>query len=137
VTAPTWLRATLLLTFTFAAGLGVGVAYTWHRDSAQRTEGAHSQYMIQHLARELDLDSTQRAAVTQIFARRQRAIDSTWQVVEPHVHATIDSTLREIASMLRPDQSAKYRKMLEEHHPETLDTNGMGHTLRGGQHERD
>jgi hypothetical protein len=137
VTAPTWLRATLLLALTFAAGLGVGVGYTWHRNATHSAEGAHSQYMIQHLARDLELDSTQHAAVARIFARRQRAIDSTWQAVEPQVHATIDSTLREIASMLRPDQLAKYRKMLEDRHPETLDTSGMGHAMRGGQHERD
>jgi len=137
VTAPTWLRATLLLTLTFAAGLGVGVGYTWRRNSAHSPEGAHSQYMIQHLTRDLELDPTQRAAVTQIFARRQRAIDSTWQAVEPHVHATIDSTLREVATVLRPDQLAKYQKMIEERHPETLDTNGMGHTTSRGQHERD
>jgi len=127
----------LLLALAFAAGLGVGVAYTRHRDSAQSADDAHSQHMIHHLARDLDLDSTQRVAVTRIFARRQRAIDSTWQAVQPHVHATIDSTLREIAGVLRADQLAKYRKMLEERHPETLDTNGMGHTMRGGRHERD
>src|SRR5262245_17951065 len=98
------------------------MALTRQRDSGHGIEREHSQYMIQHLARELDLDSAQREAVARIFARRQRVIDSTWQAVQPRVHATIDSTLREIASTLRPDQLAKYGKLLEERHPETVDT---------------
>ncbi len=124
MTAAPWLRATFVLALTFAAGLVGGVGYTRQRDSAHGADATHSQHMIQHLTRDLELDSTQRAAVTRIVARRQRTIDSTWQAVQPHVHATIDSTLREIASLLRPDQLAKYQKMVEERHPETLDTKG-------------
>jgi len=35
------------------------------------------------------------------------------------VHATMDSTLQEVLGVLRPDQAAKYEKMVEAMHPRT------------------
>jgi hypothetical protein len=110
----------LLLGITLAAGIAIGVSYERRRASVHETGGGHSEHMIEHLVRQLDLDSRQRDTVMKIFARRQHAIDSTWNAVQPRVHATIDSTLREIAGVLRPDQLARYRRMIDERHPQTV-----------------
>ena len=75
---------------------------------------------MHRLKDELGLDSAQEKAIAAILARRQGAVDSTWHVLQPHVRATLDSTLREIVGVLRPDQAAKYRKMVETMHPGTL-----------------
>ena len=77
-------------------------------------------HLTRRLKEELALDPAQEQAIAAILARRQGAVDSTWHAMQPHVHATLDSTLREILGVLRPDQSAKYRKMVESMHHGTL-----------------
>jgi hypothetical protein len=118
VTVPTWVRATLLLAVTLVAGIVIGVGYERRRTSAHEAQGTH--HVIHHLKDELGLDSAQEQAIAAILARRQAAVDSTWHALQPHVRATLDSTLREIVQVLRPDQAAKYRKMVERMHPGTL-----------------
>ena len=76
--------------------------------------------MLRHLTDQLGLDSAQQTAVALILARRQGTVDSTWHALQPHVRATMDSTLREILDVLRPEQAAKYRKLVETMHPEAL-----------------
>jgi hypothetical protein len=120
VIVPTWVRAGVLLAVTLAAGVALGASYERRRAVTHDMSGGHSEHMIQQLAQDLDLDSSQRDSVVKIFARRQRAIDSAWSAVQPNVHATIDSTLREIAGVLRPDQLTKYRRMVESRHAGTL-----------------
>jgi hypothetical protein len=66
---------------------------------------------------ELELDSAQRASVVAILAHRQHRVDSTWHAVQPHMRATLDSTLEEISAVLRPDQAARYQRMVDAMHP--------------------
>jgi Spy/CpxP family protein refolding chaperone len=113
---PASVRALLLLGVTLAAGVALGVSYERRRGMTHEMSGGHAEHIIQQITRELDLDSIQRDTVAKIFARRQSAIDSAWSAVQPHVHATIDSTLREIAGVLKPEQLAKYRRMVEGRH---------------------
>jgi len=117
VRVPAWVRATLLLGVTLAAGFAVGVAYERHRATAHQAVGMDAHDAMHHFARELDLDSAQQTAIAQILARHQGEVDSTWHAVQPHVRATLDSTVQEIAGVLRPDQLAKYRSMMEAAHP--------------------
>ena len=114
---PTWVRAALVLAVTLCAGVAAGVAYERHRAAAHQAVGMDAHNAMHHLARELNLDSAQQAAVAQILARHQREVDSTWHEVQPHVRATLDSTRQEIAGLLRADQLAKYRSMMEAAHP--------------------
>lgn len=114
---PAWLRAALLLAVTLAAGVAVGVAYERHRAVAHQAVGMDAHDAMHHFARELNLDSAQQTAIAQILARHQGEVDSTWHAVQPHVRATLDSTKQEIAGVLRPDQLAKYRSMMESAHP--------------------
>jgi hypothetical protein len=118
MSVPTWAKGTLLLALVLIAGIGIGAAYERRRADSHEASAMH--HMTHRLADELALDSAQQAAVTAIFARRQRSIDSTWRALQPHVHAAMDTTLREIAAVLRPDQAAKFRSMVERMHPGAL-----------------
>ena len=116
---PAWVKGTLLLAVTFAAGIAVGVAV--ERRRAPRHEPASmQQHMVGRLTKELQLDSAQQEAVAAILARRQGAVDSSWHALQPHVRATLDSTMRDIFAVLRPDQADKYRKMVQTRHPGAL-----------------
>ena len=106
-----------MLAATLGAGVAAGVSYERHRAAAHQAVGMDAHNAMHHLARELNLDSTQQAAVAKIFARRQREVDSTWHAMQPHVRATLDATREEIAGVLRPDQLAKYQRMMEAAHP--------------------
>jgi hypothetical protein len=115
---PTWLKGMLLLVLTLIVGVVIGASYERRHSGAHEVNAMH--HMTARLKDELALDSAQEQAVEAILARRQRSIDSTWHAMQPHVHAAMDSTLREIANVLHPDQAAKFRKMVERRHPGAL-----------------
>ena len=115
---PAWAKGTLLFALTLTSGVIIGAAYERHREPPHEADGMH--HVLLRLKDELGLDSAQQNAIAAILARRQGAVDSTWHTLQPHVRATVDSTLRDIADVLRPDQLAKYRKMVESRHPGTL-----------------
>lgn len=114
---PGWARGTVLLAVTLAAGFGLGVTYERGRPAAHDARGMGAHDVMHHFTRVLDLDSAQQAAISQILASHQPEVDSSWHTVQPHVRATLDSTRREVASVLRPDQLEKFRKMMETAHP--------------------
>jgi hypothetical protein len=116
MTLPIWARGMLLLAVTFAAGMTAGVAYERSQGSRHNSVATEAHEVMHHLARELDLDSSQQKAIAEIFARRQTELNSSWRAVEPHVRTTLDSTQQEIAGVLRPDQLAKYQKMRATEH---------------------
>jgi hypothetical protein len=107
----------LVLAVTLGAGVAAGVAYERHRTAAHQAAGREAHDALHDLASELNLDAAQQAAIAQILARHQREVDSTWHAMQPHVRATLDSTRQEIAGVLRPEQLAKYRSMMETAHP--------------------
>ncbi|MGH7710743.1 MAG: hypothetical protein ACREOG_05640 [Gemmatimonadaceae bacterium] len=113
-------KGALLLAVTLAAGIVIGVGYERYRAPAHEPAGMASHDVLHHFTRELRLDSTQRVEIAAIFARRQGAVDSTWHAVQPHVRETLHLTLREIGGILRPDQLARYRKMMQARHPGVL-----------------
>jgi hypothetical protein len=119
--AMAWVKGVLLLAVTLTAGIVIGVSYERQRSRAHNAPaGMASHDVMHHFTRELGLDSAQQQAVAAIFARRQGAVDSTWHAVQPYVRETLHLTLREIVGVLRPDQLAKYRKMMESRHPGVL-----------------
>jgi hypothetical protein len=120
VTIPAWVKGTLVLAVTLSAGVVMGMTYERSRAPAHEASAADSRHILQHLERSLELDSAQRTAIGAILARHQGAVDSTWHAVQPHVHAAMDSALQEIVGVLRPEQAAKYRKMVEVRHPRAL-----------------
>lgn len=120
MTLPSWVRGTVLLAVTFVAGVVGGVGYERHRVPAYEATGKDGHHLTDHLRQELGLDPAQQRAIDAILARHQGAVDSTWRMVGPRVHATMDSTLREILGVLRPDQAAKFRRMVDAMHPGAL-----------------
>jgi len=116
---PVWLKGTLLLAVTLTAGIVIGVGYERHRTPAHDA-GMDSHHVMRRLNQELGLDSAQQKAIAEILARHQGALDSTWHTMQPHMRATLDSTLREIVGVLRLDQASKFRKIVETRHPGTL-----------------
>ena len=117
---PAWLRGAIVLGLTLGAGIAIGIAFERRHPPVHADTTAHADQMVDHFTRELRLDSAQKAAVAAIFARRQHTIDSTWRAVQPHVHATVDSTLREMAQVLRPDQLATFERLIGARHPGTI-----------------
>lgn len=120
MTASAWVKGALLLAVTLSAGIAIGVSYERRRAPAHDVAGMASHDVLHHFTRQLGLDSAQQQAIAAIFARRQGSVDSTWHAVQPHVRETLHLTLREIAGVLRPDQLAKYRQMMEARHPGVL-----------------
>lgn len=120
VMLPGWAKGTLVLAVTLSAGMAIGVGYERYRTPAHEAAAMDSHDVMHRFGRHLGLDSAQHMAVAAILARRQGAVDSTWHMVQPHVRATMDSALQEIVGVLRPDQVAKYRKMVEAMHPGKL-----------------
>jgi len=113
---PGWVKGALVLAVTLAAGVVIGVGYERHRPTRHEA-GMDAHHLLRRFGAELELDPPQQQAVAAILARHQGAVDSTWHSVQPHVHAMMDSTLREILSVLRPDQAVKFRKLMEQMHP--------------------
>lgn len=127
MTVPAWLRGAVVLSLTLGAGIAIGVAFERRHSPTHADVNAHADQMLDHFTRKLQLDSAQQAAVAEIFARRQHTIDSTWRAVRPHVHATVDSTLREMARVLRPDQLATFERLIGTRHPGTLSDSSPHH----------
>lgn len=119
MTAPTWVRGTLLLALTFVAGAAAGIGYERHF-KARVTIMMDAGEMRHHLESQLDLDSTQSHQVATILQRHQGAMDSTWNAMRPHVHATLDSAFQEVLGVLRPDQRDKFRRLVGNWHPGVL-----------------
>jgi hypothetical protein len=120
VSVPAWVKGALVLAVTLTAGMIVGVSYERRRSPAHDMARSRAHHVMHRLKDDLGLDSAQHTAIAAIFARRQGTVDSTWHAMQPHLRATLDSTLQEIVAILRPDQVAKYRKMVEGMHPGML-----------------
>jgi hypothetical protein len=113
-------KGVLLLSLMLASGILIGISYERRRSPSHDSAGTDTHHMLSRFERDLELDSTQRKAIAAILSHHQVAVDSTWHAVQPHVRAAMDSTLQEILAVLRPDQAAKYRQMVEARHPGTL-----------------
>ena len=115
-----WLRGALVVVLTFAAGAAAGVGYDRHMSSPRRGPTMDAAHALQHMKLLLGLDSAQTTAIAAILARHQYAVDSSWRAMQPQVRANLDSTLREIMSVLKPDQVGKFREAVHVMHPGML-----------------
>ena len=113
-----WAPLTLLLVLVFGAGTMAGITYARHAQHVHVSIAIPSDpaQLIDHLAKPLNLDSAQKAAITQILARHQSAVDSAWRALQPHVGATLDSVHREIMTVLRPEQQKLFLSMAKSMH---------------------
>ena len=104
-----------VLAVTLAAGVVIGVAYERHH-AAVRVMQMDPHDAITRLHQELGLDSAQQQAIAAILSRRQGVVDSAWHRMQPQLGAALDSTHAEILKVLRPDQIAKFTKMVRAMH---------------------
>ena len=111
-----WMKGTLLLCITFAAGVAAGVTYERRQLPASLSTNSRDHDPMHHFAQEPDLDAAQRQAISQILANHQADVDATWHAMQPHMRATLDAASQEIIAVLRPDQATKYRQMLDARH---------------------
>jgi hypothetical protein len=113
--SPAWLKATILLTTTFAVGVAVGITYQRRVPVAASTAtDAHD--ALSHLTSELNLDVGQKNAIAAILRRRQSDVDAAWRTMQPHLRTALETTSNEVVAVLRPDQVAKYRRMMDARH---------------------
>jgi hypothetical protein len=117
---PAWVKGTSLLIFAFAAGIVFGAGYEQSRVERHHATTMQTHDVLDHLTRELDLDSTQRTAIASILTRHQGSVDSAWNAVQPHMRDAMHLALQEITGVLRPDQLAKYRRMMGGRHTEAF-----------------
>jgi hypothetical protein len=110
----------LILALTFAAGAAAGAGYDRHVSSAHGVQMMDAAHVLQHMRLLLGLDTAQTTAIAAILAHHQRAVDSSWRAMQPEVRANLDSTLREIMGVLRPDQVGRFRELVHAMHPGML-----------------
>ena len=116
MTIPAWLKGSAVLLVTLVAGVTIGITY--ERQHQRQVEvPMDAEHVMHHLHTDLGLDSAQQAAIAAIFARRQGAVDSAWHTMQPRMRSALDSTHAEIMKVLRPDQVAKFRKLVGAMHP--------------------
>jgi len=111
VTIPTWVKGAALLLVIFAGGVATGISYERRHGRTHQAMSADAHDMVHHLTSELNLDSSQQQVITEILARHQSEVNSTWHAMRPHVRATLDSAYREITAVLRPEQAEKFRRL--------------------------
>lgn len=112
----TWIRGTLILAVTFAAGTMAGIAYDRHRHVSPM-QMPNAQQFVHHLQIELSLDSTQQRQVAAILAHHQYTVDSAWRAIQPHVGVALDSMVGDVMAVLRPDQAEKFKRLIGQMHP--------------------
>jgi hypothetical protein len=118
---PGWVTGALVLTATLGAGVVLGT----HLERRRHSESSVSatlpmEHMRRFLLDELELDSAQDQAVGAILDRHQAGVDSAWRGLHPRLMATLDSSLREVAALLRPDQLERFRRIIHARHPGVL-----------------
>lgn len=115
---PARVKGSLLLAVTFAAGVAAGIGVERRLASLHAAIAGDAHDSMHRLAADLHLDSDQQRAVNDILVRHQKEVDAAWHTVQPHVLATMESVHQEIERLLRPDQAAAFRKMIDARHPD-------------------
>ncbi len=126
-----WVIATILVAHTLA-GVAGGMAlehYILHRhrpmflgldrrggmgmagaDSLAVRQQMQSR-MADHLARELDLDATQRGRLDSMMPGQAARFEALRREMDPRLRALLDSSSVEIEAILRPDQVDRWREI--------------------------
>lgn len=120
MTVPVWLKGATILCFTLCAGVLVGMAIERHHSPVRVVSRMDSHHVMHALRHELDLDSAQHERIVATLGHHQQALDSSWHTMQPHIRATLDTALREILAVLRPEQRERYLQLVNGVHPGLL-----------------
>ena len=98
----------------FVGGVFVGIAgdhfYLFHRRRPPFGQFV-TRRIVEHLDRELNLTSQQKAAVEHIIDQHHTRIDALMSGIQPQVRAEIDAANAEIDKILTPQQRDQFNKM--------------------------
>ena len=98
-----------------AGGIGV---YRFHRHRMDRffrgEPGAVSGFLVHRLARQLDLDESQRTRVEAVVRRTHEEMQALRRQLHPRLEELMEEGRREIRAGLRPDQQARFDEIVAE-----------------------
>jgi len=117
MTPRAWLAAVALVALGAVGGITVDRLHIRGRHGEMAR--LHQRLLEDPMAvidRELDLTAEQRTRIGAILARRQESINGVWNAVHPHIRATIDSTMSEIAALLDSAQAERFRRLMDRIH---------------------
>lgn len=108
-----WIAA-LVVVVAFVSGVLVGIAashFMMRRGHRPHMTKRAAHFMVERLDRRLDLTDEQEKKIEAIIARRHARMEQLWGSVHPRVRAEIDATNKEIATVLTPEQRARFEKI--------------------------
>lgn len=98
-----------------AGGIGV---YRFHRHRMDRffrgEPGAVSGFLVHRLARQLDLDESQRVRVEAVVRRTHEEMQALRRQLHPRLEELMEKGRSEIRAGLRPDQQARFDEIVSE-----------------------
>ena len=115
-------RAWFVVGSIFVAGMMMGVVLDHlvlmkqHRIFPKDGMRAVSSHVVQVLDRELGLTPEQERRAQEIIDRRHRAMQATWDAVDPQIRAEIGAAEREVAAILTPEQRTKFERVRKRWH---------------------
>lgn len=113
---PSWSKGIFWLTVATVAGFAGGIAFERQRAQTMSRSPMDPMNVMRVLDKSLALDSAQHATIVAVLSHRQAAIDSAWTVLQPRMKSAVDSSQTEITRVLRPDQVAKFRALMQSVH---------------------
>lgn len=95
-------------------GSGVTIIVVKHLFDVVHSPGAAAKRITDHMRRKLDLSDDQAAKVLAILTRRETALRSIIQDMEPKLEEQLQLTKEEVAAVLDPEQARKWRKRFDQ-----------------------
>lgn len=77
--------------------------------------GLREGHLIKRLTKELDLDALQQQQVAAVIRETHGYIRQIRQKSRPQIEAVLEGSQQRISSLLRPEQQAKFKKVVAEH----------------------
>lgn len=109
-------RVVALLLLTFSAGAAVGLAGSrmiTTGETAETTRRDGPRFAIERYADELGLTDAQREQIAPILERTRGELESIVSDVRPSFRQVYESARTEIETVLTPEQTERYREILE------------------------
>jgi len=112
-----WILAAFLVTFLAGAAVDHGVTALRRGRGPWAMAGRPGARpdMIAALTRELDLSPVQQDSVRAIFARHRCDLRDIWRAAHPRFDSLRTRVDAELASVLNPDQRARFQKLAGRH----------------------
>ena len=108
----------IMLVFALGAASGAVAMHMIHRDRMETfIKGgpeSREEFIVSRLTRKLDLDSRQQDQVRTIVHENHLAMRQVRRQFHPQIQAILDQGQARVSAVLRPEQQAKFRQIIEE-----------------------